>query len=192
MKYSLKIESRLKIFILTTVFFFLSMVAPFALYEVNTRHRSSSQEYANNLINLNTACSKAYTVEDIEASAAVSAALISLCFGIIYGLLLTTLDCFRNKFQESNGENLEINKLHHFLTGNWNFKDNACNVFKFILIYIVFIGVLLGGIGLGISSAIPNFYGEYIVQTIGYLLFGISMTSLIPLILVHFDIIHPE
>ena len=65
-------------------------------------------------------------------------------------------------------------------------------MFKFIVVYIIFLGILLGGIALGISSAISNFYGKFIIQTVGYLLSGICLTSFIPLVLVKWDIIHAE
>jgi hypothetical protein len=43
-----------------------------------------------------------------------------------------------------------------FLAGEWNFIDSGWNVVKYVLIYVVFGGVLVGGFGLGVTKAISN------------------------------------
>jgi hypothetical protein len=47
----------------------------------------------------------------------------------------------------------------------------------------------VGVIAYGIPSGFNNFYGAYILQTIGYCLFGIAIACLIPLLLVKLETI---
>jgi hypothetical protein len=58
------------------------------------------------------------------------------------------------------------------------------NVFKYIILYIIFGGVSVGVIGYGIPAAFNNFYGGYILQTIGYCLLGMAIAFFIPLLLI--------
>ena len=76
------------------------------------------------------------------------------------------------------------NKFKRFLVGEWSFNDSGLNVLRFVVVYLVFIGVLIGGIGMGLTSAVSNVYGEYLILSLGFGLFGLSMTSFIPLVLV--------
>jgi len=75
------------------------------------------------------------------------------------------------------------------MKGKWNFDNSCSNGFKFVLLYILFGGLSVGGITFGLASLIKNFYGDYIVQTLGYCLFGISITLIIPSLLLKYNII---
>lgn len=70
------------------------------------------------------------------------------------------------------------------MKGNWSFRGRCVNGFKFILLYILFGGVFVGVIAYGIPAGFNNFYGTYILQTIGYCLFGVAIVCLIPFLLV--------
>ena len=69
-----------------------------------------------------------------------------------------------------------------YLASHWEF-GTIRNILKFLLIYIILGGITVGGIGFGISAAIQNFYGSFIVQLIGFTLFGMGITCFIPLTL---------
>ena len=62
MKYALSGRDRIMIFFLNTFFYILSFAAPFALFEVNYRHRPIDPQY---IINLNAECSKNLGVLDL-------------------------------------------------------------------------------------------------------------------------------
>lgn len=71
-----------------------------------------------------------------------------------------------------------------YLIGSWNFGDRFINVVKFLLIYILCGGITAGVIGFAIPSAITNFYGKYILQAVGFCLFGMCIIWIIPLLLI--------
>jgi hypothetical protein len=79
---------------------------------------------------------------------------------------------------------LSQDKFLSYLVGNWSFGGSFVKVLKFILIYILCGGLTAGVIGFGIPSAIANFYGKYLLQTIGFCLFGMCITWIIPLLLI--------
>ena len=58
------------------------------------------------------------------------------------------------------------------------------NVFKYIIFYVLFGGVCVGVIGYAIPAGFHNFYGGYILQTIGYCLLGMAIAFFIPLLLI--------
>ena len=78
------------------------------------------------------------------------------------------------------------------MTGRWTFDGSFMNVLKYIVVYLLFMGVLMGGIAMGLSTVTSNLYGEYIIQTVGYCLFGVSTTSFIPLLLIKCEAVYPE
>lgn len=84
------------------------------------------------------------------------------------------------------------NRFNSYLLGKWGFKGEYCNVLKYFIVYAIFGGVLIGGLGFGVPKAISNFYGSYIIQTLAYCAFGLSMTSFIPAILFSCSIIDEE
>ena len=120
----------------------------------------------------------------------MASALIALPFGIIYGMLLSSWQSIRRLFEVVEENSIVRNKLFSFMTGHWHFQEKCKNVVLYIAIYLIFAGVLLGGIAMGASAAISNIYGQYFVQTIGYLLFGISLGCFIPLALVKCEVIN--
>jgi len=73
------------------------------------------------------------------------------------------------------------------MRGRWNFRGECVNGFKYIILYIIFGGIFVGVMAFGIPAAIHNFYGTYILQTIGYCLFGMSIACFIPIILIKLE-----
>lgn len=84
---------------------------------------------------------------------------------------------------------MQINPYFSYMKGYWNFKEKCLNGFKFVLLYILFGGVFAGVIGYAIPAAYPNFYFSYSMQTVGFCLFGVSITFIIPLLLNKLEVI---
>lgn len=83
-------------------------------------------------------------------------------------------------FHSENGRNL----YWDYLRGRWNFRGRCVNIFKYIIFYVIFGGVCVGVIGYAIPAGFNNFYGGYILQTVGYCLFGMAIAVFIPLLLI--------
>lgn len=104
-------------------------------------------------------------------------------------MLINSIDKLKVYYETEDKENKEEKKNNYlicYLLGKWNFKGSKINAVKFILAYALFGGVFVGGMGYGITAAINNFYGYYILQTLSYCLFGMSITCFIPLFLLYF------
>ena len=117
------------IFILTTLAFLLCLSIPIILYETNLHNRSFNQTHLNNL---NKACSTNVDIFHMELHAGVDSSLVSLSFGLIYGLLLSSFNEIQRK------------KMKYYLRGNWSFNEDWKNIMLYLLAYILIGGILLG------------------------------------------------
>ena len=54
-------------------------------------------------------------------------------------------------------KNRLVSRLPLFLAGHWDYGGKLWNVVKYIAVYLLFGGVFLGGLAMGIAPLIRNF-----------------------------------
>jgi len=117
--------------------------------------------------------------------------IVGVPFGIIYGFIISSR---RQELFEVTANGITRNELYSFLVGNWNY-GSAVKIFKYLVINVGFILVLLLGFTTLIPMTTDNFYGQFVLNLFGFLVMGISMSSFIPLLLIKWnviDFVHPK
>ena len=75
---------------------------------------------------------------------------------IVYGLLISTPSKSRMYF-ENRSKNMIVNRLPLFLAGHWDYGGKSWNIVKYTAVCLLFGGVFLGGLVMGIAPLIRNF-----------------------------------
>ena len=166
--------------VLNSLFFLISIAVPFLIYGYNVNNRSFDASY---LSLMNNRCGKNYEQADLEKEAGTAASIVGIVFGFVYGFVLVSTDTFQSYFSGDSSNN-EDNIYLNYMKGWWNFKSSCLNVTKYLGLYIIFGGVFVGVIAYGIPAGFQSFYGTYIMQTVGYCLFGLAIACWIPTLMI--------